>query len=77
MTIAEELAASPAWQRIKALPPLSLSVAQAAHRLGTDEETVQGWARDHPRFCPAIREAGEVRIPADWVEWLRTVAVPD
>ena len=78
MTIAAELAQNPVWLKIKAMdwaPPKGLTCAQAAQRLGNDVLTVEQWVRSER--CPLIREGGAVHIPADWVEWLRQVAVPD
>jgi excisionase family DNA binding protein len=51
----------------------TLTVAQAAQRLGVDVHTMTRWVRAEQ--CPSVRVGRKVRIPAAWVDdpkgWLQ------
>lgn len=55
-------------------PAEGFTIAQAARRLGVQAPTVRQWVRTNS--IPVTREGRKVRIPAWFVEWLPTVAIP-
>jgi excisionase family DNA binding protein len=46
----------------------TLTISQAANRLGVSATTVRSWTRQ--RRCPVVRIGDQARIPIAWVDEL-------